>query len=165
MCLGSNFCLCHLIQAAIEDDSEKLFKSNFLKKFLIVELYDFLKDSYIILNNDDSQLFRTNLIKLYDGYISETNLLTQPINIDYQVRFIFTSEYDKFVEGISNDEEGMREELMNLKKFIEKFAFKTLIDRDGFKDYLLKYSDKQQTVEMEQETEDESSCCNCKCIC
>lgn len=147
------------------------------------ELYNFLHDSYIILNNEKP--FMSSLIKLYAVYISEpnpniskTNPKTQPINIDYKTRSIFKSKYDDFVEGVSDNEEGMREMLLNLNKNMEKLANSNLIDRDGFREYLLKYSDQQETkkeiIEMEQETEEEktknkltnvSSCCKCRCMC
>ncbi|MCW8471023.1 hypothetical protein OQJ19_10235 [Fluoribacter gormanii] len=146
MCTRSSSCICHHLEIAIKQDNTKELKAVFDNCY-VDELYNFLSDSYQLLQIKANHKFATSLNKLVKDYLLEKS--PKSINVvNERIKKGFMDLYDDNIDDLESAKLLLAEKLILLVEDVQHLSYQNLCHIDSFRDFIEKV-DTSRTIAVE----------------
>lgn len=146
MCTKSHSCICHHLERAIKQDETKELKAIFDTCY-VDELYNFLLDSYRLLQIKGNYKFAASMHKLVKNYLLEKS--PKSINVQNErVKKDFMKLYDEKIDDLEAAKPLLHEKLTLLIQDVQHLAYQNLSHLDSFRNCLEKI-DKSDAIAVE----------------
>ncbi|MCW8410110.1 hypothetical protein OQJ13_14110 [Legionella sp. PATHC035] len=130
MCIRSHGCICHHLEKAIKQDDKKKLKVIFATVY-IDELYDFLLDSYKLLQIEGYYKYVVSMNKLVKTYLLDKSPKSINVQND-QVKKDFMDLYDEKLDDLPAAKRLLHEKLSLLIQDVQHLAYQNLSHLDSF---------------------------------